>query len=95
VRAGYRAAQAEANTKVTNQSLDAHAPYRSSWPQYARIRDQRAEIQRQQDNKTALAREAVRVEWSARVKVIQRALDEAYMRYREALRQDASYQLST
>lgn len=91
VAAGYRAAQAEANTRMTNQSLDAHAPYRSSWPQYARIKDQRTEIQRQENNKSALAREKVKLDWSNRVKVLQRSLDEAYMRYRQAIREDSNF----
>lgn len=95
VKAGYRAAQAEANTRVTNQSLDAHAPYRSSWPQYARIKDQRAEIQRQQNNNTALARERVKLDWSDRVKVLQRGLDEAYARYRQALREEPGPKMAT
>jgi serine/threonine protein kinase len=87
VASGYRAAQADANTRVTNQSLDAHAPYRTSWPQYARIKDQRAEIQRQQNNNTALTRETIKVDWSNRVKVLQRSLDALYAKYRDALRQ--------
>lgn len=91
VTAGYRAAQAEANTRMTNKSLDAHAPYRSSWPQYARIKDQRTEVQRQENNKSALAREKVKLDWSNRVKVLQRGLDEAYGRYRQALRGNANY----
>lgn len=87
VRAGFRAAQADANTRVTNQSLDAHAPYRSSWPQYARIKDQRAEIFRQQMNYATVRKELPKVEWSDRTAVLRNGLDALYAKYRDALRQ--------
>jgi hypothetical protein len=56
VRASYRAAQADANTKVTSQSLEARRNYKMSWLQYAREQDERAEIQHQQGNNVSLAK---------------------------------------
>jgi len=57
VDAGYRSAQAEANTRVTSQSLEARHNYMMSWPQYAHEKDERSEIQRQQANNTVLVKE--------------------------------------
>ena len=98
VRAGYRDAQANANTKITSADLEVRrATVRTgwlssgNWPQYMRERDQRSEIARQQNNQVALAMQVVRGEWASRVAMIRRNLDESYRRYREALRQDPSY----
>jgi hypothetical protein len=92
VRAGYRAAQADANTKVTSQSLEARRNYKMGWPQYARERDERTEIQRQQGNNVSLTKASVDVEWAKRVAVLRRGLDNTYKQYRDALREDASFQ---
>lgn len=92
VRAGYRDAQAEANTKVTSRSLEVMRNYKMSWPQYARERDERSEIERQQGNNVSLAKASVRVDWAKRVTVLQRGLDNSYKQYREALREDANFQ---
>jgi len=94
VRAGYRAAQAEANTGVTTQAgqplniiLETRRNYMMSWPQYAREKDVRSEVQRQQNNTTSLTRESVKVDWANRSTVLRKALDAQYARYRDALRQ--------
>jgi predicted Ser/Thr protein kinase len=98
VRAGYRDAQANANTKITSANLEATrtgarlgAFTSGDWPQYERERDQRTEIARQQNNQVALAKQVVLNEWAGRAATLRRGLDESYRRYREALRQDASY----
>jgi hypothetical protein len=87
VRAGYRAAQANANTRVTSQALEARRNYKMSWPQYAREQNQAAEIFRQQTNAANLTKELPKVEWSNRTAVLRRTLDVLYAKYREALRQ--------
>ncbi len=92
VRAGYRDAQAQANTKVTNPDLEVRRNYTMSWTQYAREADQRAEIQRQQSKQVSLAREQIRVEWAKRVGLLRLKLDESYKRYREALRRDPDFE---
>jgi len=89
VRAGYRAAQADANTKVTSQALEARRNYMMSWPQYAREKDQRGEIQRQQTNGATLVKESVKVEWSNKSAALRKSLDAQYAKYRDALRQGA------
>jgi len=86
VRAGYRAAQADANTKVTSQSLEARRNYLMSWPQYSREKDERSEIQRQQTNGTVLVKESVKVDWSQRTSALRKSLDDLYAKYRDALR---------
>jgi len=92
VRAGYRAAQAEAITRVTSQALESRRNYKMSWPQYAREVDQRNEIQRQQNNKTALVKESVRVDWANHTATLRQNLDGLYSAFREALRQDPTFQ---
>jgi len=95
VRAGYRAAQAEVNTgAATTQAgqplniiVEARRNYMMSWPQYAREKDVRSEIHRQQNNTTSLTRESVTVEWSNRTAMLRRTIDALYAKYREALRQ--------
>ncbi|MEZ5385371.1 MAG: serine/threonine-protein kinase [Prosthecobacter sp.] len=87
VAAGYRDAQAAANQTHTNQALNARRNYTMSWPQYAREGDQRAELQRQSANRTALASEAQKVAWAAQSAKLSRSLDTLYARFREAMRQ--------
>jgi hypothetical protein len=87
VRMGFRAAQANANTRVTSQALEARRNYMMSWPQYAREKDQAGEIFRQQTNVAALTKELPKVEWSNRTAVLRKILDALYAKYREALRQ--------
>jgi len=86
VGAGYRAAQADANTRVTSQSLEARRNYLMSWPQYAREKDERSEIQRQQTNNTVLVKESVKTAWFNRTKTLRKSLDSLYAKYRDALR---------
>ena len=92
IRAGYRAAQADSNTIVTSQALEARRNYKMSWPQYAREKDQRGEIQRQQNNNTTLIKESVKVEWASRVSTLRSYIDTIYIKYRDALRQDPTFQ---
>jgi len=86
VGAGYRAAQADANTRVTSQSLEARRNYLMSWPQYSREKDERSEIQRQQTNNTVLVKESLKTAWFNRTKALRKSLDALYAKYREALR---------
>jgi len=86
VGAGYRAAQADANTRVTSQSLEARRNYMMSWPQYSREKDERSEIQRQQTNNTVLVKESVKTAWFNRTKALRKSLDSLYAKYRDALR---------
>ena len=58
-----------------------------SWPQYAREKDQAAEIFRQQMNQAKLSKELPKVDWSDRTSVLRKNLDALYAKYREALRQ--------
>jgi hypothetical protein len=95
VRAGYRAAQANAATKVTNADLEVRRNYSMSWPQYAREQSQRAELTRQMNNQTALSHQVVLGEWATRAGVLRWNLDQLYRRYREALRQDPNFQKAT
>jgi hypothetical protein len=87
VRFGYRKAQANANTRVTSQALEARRNYMMSWPQYAREQNQAAEIFRQQKNSAAVTKELPKVEWSNRTALLRKTLDALYAKYREALRQ--------
>lgn len=87
VRFGYRAAQANANTRVTSQALEARRNYMMSWPQYAREQREAAEIFRQQTNNATLAKELPKVEWSKRTAVLRKTLDALYAKYRDAMRQ--------
>ena len=61
-----------------------------SWPQYAREKDQAAEIFRQQTNAANLTKELPKVEWSKRTAVLRRTLETLYAKYREALRLGAT-----
>jgi hypothetical protein len=85
--AGYRDAQAAANQTNTNSALEVRRNYKMSWPQYAREGDQRAELQRQSANRTALASEAQKVAWATQSAKLSRSLDTLYAKFREAMRQ--------
>jgi hypothetical protein len=86
IAAGYSAAQAAANAKISSEALEAHRNYQMSWPQYAREGDQRAELQRQSGNRTALASEAQKVAWANRAASLGRNLDTLYAQFRAAMR---------
>jgi len=86
VQAGYRAAQADADIKVTNSQLDARRNYQMSWPQYHREESQRAALREQESNKADLKKEKVKVEWSARADQMRGALDAGYRQLRESMR---------
>ncbi len=88
VRYGYRVAQAEANTVVDSQHLEADRSKKgNSWPQYAREKRQAAEIFRQQKNTANVQKELPKVEWSSRVTYVRTVLDGLYEKFRAAVRQ--------
>jgi hypothetical protein len=86
VQAGYTAAQADADMRVTSQALEARRNYKMSWPQFARETSQRAEISRQQMSAAELKKEKTKVEWASRADVMRPILDGLYRQFREALR---------
>ena len=86
VNAGYRAAQANADIKVTNSQLDARRNYQMSWPQYQREESQRAALREQETNKADLKKEKVKVEWAGRVVKMRPVLDDLYRQVRAAMR---------
>lgn len=86
VQAGYTAAQADADVRVTSQALEARRNYKMSWPQFARETSQRAEIGRQQMSAAELKKEKTKVEWASRADVMRPILDGLYRQFREALR---------
>lgn len=86
VQAGYRAAQADADIKVTNSQLDARRNYQMSWPQYQREESQRAALREQETSRADLKKEKVKVEWAARADQMRVALDAGYRQFREAIR---------
>jgi hypothetical protein len=86
VQAGYTAAQADADVRVTSQALEARRNYQMSWPQFARETSQRAEISRQQMSVAELKKEKTKVEWASRADVMRPILDGLYRQFREALR---------
>ena len=86
VNAGYRAAQANADIKVTNSQLDARRNHQMSWPQYQREESQRAALREQETNKADLKKEKVKVEWAGRVVKMRPVLDDLYRQVRAAMR---------
>jgi len=97
VRAGYTAAQANANKgEITNQALEARrtaavpSGRRTSgsmaWPTYFREVDQREELRRQKQNGAALENQRPILEWADRGAQIRKVLDAVYAQYREAAR---------
>ena len=87
VRAGYSAAQANADVHVDSQSLSARRNYKMSWTQYVREQNERAEILRQQTSEADLKKERVKVDWNTRTEALRKSFDDLYARFREALRQ--------
>ncbi len=86
VQAGYTAAQADADVRVSSQALEARRNYQMSWPQFARETSQREEISRQQMSAAELKKEKTKVEWASRADVMRPILDGLYRQFREALR---------
>ncbi|MGV3663682.1 MAG: 3-keto-disaccharide hydrolase [Prosthecobacter sp.] len=92
VRAGFRAAQAEANANATlseNQSLNARRNYMMSWPQHAREQAQRAVLQTQAGSKSQVVKEQTKIDWSVRTVALHKTMDSLYAQFRGALRQSA------
>ncbi len=89
VNAGYSAAQADADKKISNQALDARRNFQMSWPQYRREESQRSALRQQQENVADLKKERSKVDWTNRVLKMRDHLDDLYGRLREALRQPA------
>jgi hypothetical protein len=90
VNAGFRAAQADAGIRGTNQALEARRNYMMSWPQYAREQAQRAELIRQGTAGAQVSRELPKVEWSTRTAAMRKTIDDLYAQFREALRQSSA-----
>ena len=88
-RFGYSVKQADANTIVTSQSLEANRNHQMSWPQYRRERAQAAEIFREQMNHAAAQKELPKLDWDNRAALWRKTLDYLYAKYRQAMR-DAS-----
>jgi len=86
VNAGYSAAQADANVRVTSQALESRRNYKMSWPQYAREQSQRAEIYRQQSAGADVRKEQIKVNWANRSVQMRAYLDDLYTKLRAALR---------
>jgi hypothetical protein len=86
VAAGYTAAQADAGVRVDGSGINARRNYTMSWPQYAREKDQRSEIMRQQLTGADLKKERTKVEWALRARAMRKALDDLYRQFRESLR---------
>ncbi|MFZ4593413.1 MAG: hypothetical protein ACOYOF_04095, partial [Verrucomicrobiaceae bacterium] len=86
VNAGYSAAQADANVRVTSQALESRRNYKMSWPQYAREQSQRAEIRRQQSAGADVRKEQIKVNWATRSVQMRAYLDDLYTKLRAALR---------
>ncbi len=86
VNAGYSAAQADANVRVTSQALESRRNYKMSWPQYAREQSQRAEIYRQQYAGADVRKEQIKVNWATRSVQMRAYLDDLYTKLRAALR---------
>ena len=86
VNAGYSAAQADANVRVTSQALESRRNYKMSWPQYAREQSQRAEIYRQQSAGADVRKEQIKVNWATRSVQMRAYLDDLYTKLRAALR---------
>ena len=86
VEAGYRAAQAVADIKVSNSQLDARRNYQMSWPQYYREESQRAALREQETNRADLKKEKVKVDWAERARRMRPLLDQSYREVREAMR---------
>ncbi|HEY1053298.1 MAG TPA: hypothetical protein VGE39_26185 [Prosthecobacter sp.] len=86
VKAGYRAAQADANKTFTNQALSARRNYKMSWPQYAREESQRAALRENETEKADVKKEGLKVEWNERAQQMRAYLDTVYRQLREAMR---------
>jgi len=86
VRAGYTAAQANANKgEVTNQALEARR-HNTNWATYARENAQRDEVRKVKDNGAALENQRPIVEWSNRGGQLRADLNVLYAQFREAAR---------
>lgn len=86
VNAGYSSAQADANIRVTSKALEARRNYKMSWPQYAREKDQRNEIYRQQSAGADVRKEQIKVDWAKRAVQMRAYLDDLYTKLRAAMR---------
>lgn len=85
-KAGYAAAQADADIRVTSQALEARRNHQMSWPQFDREQSQRAELERREQKGADLKKQKSELEWSGRTQVLRKHLDELYRQFRGALR---------
>ena len=89
-RAGYRAAQADANIKISDdQALSARRNYMMRWPQYRREQDQRNELKSEATAHAQQMKEGPKIEWSGRTVALRAALDNLYAQFREAVRESS------
>jgi hypothetical protein len=86
VRAGYTAAQAQANMgEITNQALEARR-HKTSWPTYSRENAQREEVRKQKENGAALENQRPVIEWFDRGAQFRVGLNALKAQFREAAR---------
>ena len=86
VAAGYRAAQADADMRVSNSQLDARRNYQMSWPQYHREESQRAALREKETRGADLKKAKIPVDWVSVTSRTQSNLDRLYRQMRAALR---------
>lgn len=85
-KAGYAAAQADADKRVSNQALDARRNYQMSWPQFSREESQRAALRENETDKADVKKQRLKVEWTQRSVQMRNYLDTVYRQLREAMR---------
>ncbi len=91
IRAGYRAAQADADTSISgDQALAARRNYMMRWPQYRREQDQRSELKSNAVAHAEVMKEGPKIEWSNRAAALRVELDKLYVQFRETLRESAT-----
>jgi hypothetical protein len=86
VNAGYAAAQADANKRISTQALDARRNHQMSWPQFSREESQRAALRANESDKADVKKQRLKVEWTNRAVQMRSYLDGLYRRLREAMR---------
>jgi hypothetical protein len=86
VKAGYQAAQADANKATSTQALDARRNDQMSWPQFSREESQRAALRESETNKADVKKQRLKVEWATRAEQMRSYLDNTYRQLREAMR---------
>jgi hypothetical protein len=86
VNAGYAAAQADANKRISTQALDARRNHQMSWPQFSREESQRAALRENEADKADVKKQRLKVEWTSRAVQMRTYLDDLYRQLRESMR---------